>query len=78
MSRADGKILYYMGNAYDLYAVPVKEAGGALQFGAPEILISHWSAPQLFYDVYPDGKKILLDRVAQQVSPSVTVVSDFA
>ncbi len=74
---ADGKVLYYMGMAYDLYAVPVKEVGGALQFGAPEILISHWSAPQVFFDVYPDGKKILLDRVAQQVNPSVTVVSDF-
>ncbi len=74
---ADGKTLYYMGTAYDLYAVPVREVGGALQFGAPEILISHWSAPQVFFDVSPDGKKILLDRVSQQVSPSLTVVSDF-
>jgi Tol biopolymer transport system component len=74
---ADGKELYYMGTAYDLFAVPVKEVGGALQFGTPETMISHWSAPRVFYDVSPDGKKILLDRISQQVSPSVTVVSDF-
>jgi Serine/threonine protein kinase len=74
---ADGKELYYMTTSYDLYAVPVKEVGGALQFGAPEILISKWSAPQVFFDVSPDGKKILLDRVSQEVNPSVTVVSDF-
>jgi eukaryotic-like serine/threonine-protein kinase len=79
---ADGKELYYMSTSYDLYAVPVKEVGGsevggALQFGAPEVVVSHWSAPQVFFDVAPDGKKILLDRVSQDVNPSVTVVSDF-
>jgi hypothetical protein len=31
-----------------------------------------------FYEVTPDGKKILLDLVAQQVSQSVTVLSNFA
>ena len=43
----------------------------------PETLVSNWSAPQVFYDVTPDGKKILLDRVSQQVSQSVTVVTNF-
>ena len=32
---------------------------------------------QVFYDVAPDGKKFLLDRVEQQVSQSVTVVTNF-
>ncbi len=74
----DGKELYYMDPTYNLFAVPVKDAGGALQFGAAQTLISGWSAPQVFYDVTPDGKKILLDRVSQQVSQSVTVVTNFA
>jgi hypothetical protein len=41
------------------------------------LLVNNWSAPQVFYDVTPDGKKLLLDRVAQQVSQSVTVVTNF-
>lgn len=60
--RADGKELYYL----------------ALQFGAPQSLVSRWTIlGRPFYDVTPDGQKILLDRVSQQVSPSVTVVSNF-
>src|ERR1039457_5555385 len=73
----DGKELYYLDRTYNIFAVPVKDANGALQFGAPETLVSSWSAPQVFYDVAPDGKKILLVRVAQQVSQSVTVVTNF-
>jgi|HubBroStandDraft_6_1064221.scaffolds.fasta_scaffold00030_9 Tol biopolymer transport system component len=73
----DGKELYYMDLTFNLFAVPVKNAGGALQFGAAEKLITNWSAPQVFYDVSPDGKKFLLDRVVQQVSQSVTVVTNF-
>jgi hypothetical protein len=41
------------------------------------MLVPNTSAPQVFYDVAPDGKKILVDRVAQQVSQSVTVVTNF-
>ena len=74
----DGKELLYMTPTYNLVAVPVRVVNGALQFGAPETLINNWSAPQVFFDVSPDGKKVLLDRVAQQVSQSVTVVTNFA
>jgi len=73
----DGKELYYMDLTYNLFAVPVTGAGDSLQFGAAEKLISNWSAPQVFYDVFPDGNKFLLDRVAQQVSQSVTMVTNF-
>jgi eukaryotic-like serine/threonine-protein kinase len=73
----DGKELYYMDLTYNLFSVPVKNAGGSLQFGVAEKLITNWSAPQVFYDVSPDGKKFLLDRVAQQVSQSVTVMTNF-
>ncbi len=73
----DGKELYYMDGTDNLFAVPVKDTGGALQFGLPQALVTNWSAPQVFYDVAPDGKKILLDRVLQQVSQSVTVVTNF-
>lgn len=78
MWSKDGKELYYLDPTYNLLAVPVKEVGGALQFGAAKTLVSNWSAPQVFYDISPDGKKILLDRISQQVSQSVTVVSNFA
>jgi Tol biopolymer transport system component len=74
----DGKELYYMDPTYTLFAVPVKETGSALQFGVPETLVSNWSAPQVFYNVSPDGKRILLSRVSQQVSQSVTLVTNFA
>ena len=57
--------------------MPVKDSGGALQFGTPDKLVTNWSAPQVFYDVSPDGKKTLLDRVSQQISQSVTVVTNF-
>jgi Tol biopolymer transport system component len=73
----EGKELYYMDLTFNLLTVPVTNAGGALQFGAPQKLVANWSAPQVFYDVSPDGKKFLLDRVEQQVSQSVTVVTNF-
>jgi serine/threonine protein kinase len=74
---SDGKELYYMDPRFNLFAVPVKDVDGAMQFGSPQQLVSNWSSPQVFYDVSPDGKKILLDRVSQQVSQSVTVVTNF-
>ncbi len=74
---SDGKELYYMDPRFNLFAVPVKDIGSALQFGSPQQLVSNWSAPQVFYDVSSDGKKILLDRVSQQVNQSVTVVTNF-
>jgi Tol biopolymer transport system component len=76
----DGKELFFMDPTFNLYAVPVNESGSALQFGAPKVLIpsANWSAPQVFYDITPDSKKILLDRVEQQVSQSVTIVTNFA
>src|SRR5580704_4013981 len=64
----DGKELFYMDLTFNLLAVPVTNRPGALQFGAAEKLVDHWSAPQVFYDVSPDGKKFLIDRVAQEVS----------
>ncbi len=73
----DGKELYYLDTSYSLFAVPVKEANGALQFGVPQQLVSNWSAPNVFYEVSPDGKKIMLDRISQQVSQSVTMVTNF-
>jgi Tol biopolymer transport system component len=73
----DGKELYFLDYTFNLFAVPVKNVGGALQFGAAQMLVPNTSAPQVFYDVSPDGKKILVDQVAQQVSQSVTVVTNF-
>ena len=75
----DGKELFYVDGANSIYAVPVKEVAGALQFGAPQVEVSSssWSSPAPLFQVSHDGKKILLYRVSQQVSDSVTVVTNF-
>jgi serine/threonine protein kinase/Tol biopolymer transport system component len=74
----DGKELFYFDAAYSLFAVSVTVTGNALQFGTPQTVISNWtSLGTPLYDVSADGKKILLDRVPQQVSQSVTVVTNF-
>jgi eukaryotic-like serine/threonine-protein kinase len=74
---ADGKQLYYLDPSFDVLTVPVRSIGGALQFGAAQTLIATWSAPTVFYSVSPDGKRFLLDQAPQQVSQSVTVISNF-
>jgi Tol biopolymer transport system component len=74
----DGKELYYFDPAYNLFVVPINAAGSALQFGTPQTIVSNWTIPSVpLYDMSPDGKKILLDRVPQQVSQSVTVITNF-
>jgi hypothetical protein len=76
--RSDGKELFYADQNYNLYAVPVKASAGTLQFGAATMVrITLLSSPQFFYDVAADGKKFLLDRVAQQVNQSVSVVTNW-
>ena len=75
----DGKELYYFNQATrSVFSVPVKEIGGGLQFGPAQQLASNSTSSQLgFYDFTPDGKKILLNLVSQQVSQSVTVITNF-
>jgi Tol biopolymer transport system component len=74
----DGKELYYLDPSYSVLAVPVHAVEGALQFGAAQTMVDHWSSsPAVFYDVAPGGKKILLDRISQQVSQSVSVITNF-
>ncbi len=74
----DGKELYYFNaSSRSVIAVPVKETNDALQFGAPQALATNPASQQGTYDVSPDSKKILLDVVSQQVSQSVTVVTNF-
>src|SRR5579862_2471240 len=74
----DGKELYYVNDfSRVLSAVPVTETKGALQFGAPQTLATTPATQQFIYDVSPDGKKILLNVVAQQVNQSVTVIANF-
>jgi dipeptidyl aminopeptidase/acylaminoacyl peptidase len=74
----DGKQLYYFNVvSRTVISVPVTEANGALQFGAAVPLAVSPASRQGFYDVSPDGKKILLDAVTQQVNQSITVISNF-
>jgi eukaryotic-like serine/threonine-protein kinase len=74
----DGKELYFANDiSRDLSVVPVKESNGALQFGAAQSLVTTPATQQFIYDVSPDGKRILLNVVSQQVSQSVTVITNF-
>jgi Tol biopolymer transport system component len=75
----DGKELYYFNQtSRSVLAVPVKEVNGGLQFGAAQSLASaSLSNSTGSFDVTPDGKKILLNVVSQQVSQSVTVITNF-
>jgi eukaryotic-like serine/threonine-protein kinase len=74
----DGKELYYYNiTTQTVTAVPVTEANGALQFGAPQALAVSPANQQGSYDISPDGQKILLDVLSQQVSQSVTVITNF-
>jgi Tol biopolymer transport system component len=74
----DGRELYYLDPAFNVFAVPVQAAGSALQLGTPQTLVGNWTSPSTpLYDVSPDGRKILLARVPQQVSQFVTVVTNF-
>jgi len=74
----DGKELYYFAASIrSVMSVPVKENNGALQFGAGQALAISPASQQGFYDISPDGKRILLDMVSQQVSQSVTVITNF-
>ena len=73
----DGKELFYMDPGFNLYVLSVKEVDGIPQLGSAQQIPITTSAPTVFYDIAPDGKKILIDNVAQQVSPSVTVVTNF-
>ena len=41
-----------------VYAVPVIEVAGALQFGTPPVVVSSWSAPDIFFQFSPDNKKV--------------------
>jgi len=74
----DGKELYYFDLTQSVLAVPVKEAGGALQFGAPQTLVSRWTVLTIpFYSISPDGKRVLMERVSQQVNQPVTLMTNF-
>ena len=74
----DGKELYYASDGGNtLFVVPVAETKGALQFGSAQALFTTPASQQIIYDVSPDRKKILMNLVSQQVSQSVTVVTNF-
>ena len=68
----------YFDQNQSIQAVPVREIGGALQFGAPQTLVSQWTILTIpFYSLSPDGKRLLLERVSQQVNQPVTVITNF-
>ena len=74
----DGKELYYLDGTQSIVAVPVKDLGNTLEFGAGQTLVSQWTVLSIpFYSVFPDGQKLLMERVSQQVSQPITVVTNF-
>ena len=74
----DGKELYYMDGNQSIVAVPVMDRGSTLEFGATQTLVSQWTVlSQPFYSVTSDSKRLLMERVSQQVSQPITVVTNF-
>ena len=73
----DGKEIFYATPSYAVMSLPVKEVNGAPQFGAPQQLTSTFSAPEFFYAVTNDGKRILVPETSQQVGQSITVISNW-
>ena len=75
---ADGKELFYFDGSQSIVAVAVNEAGGALEFGAPQTVISPWTNLNLpFFSVSPGGKRVLMERVSQQVNQPITLITNF-
>jgi Tol biopolymer transport system component len=75
---ADGKELFYFDGNQSVVAVAVREAGGALEFGSPQPIIHQWTVLTTpFFSVSPDGKRFLMERLAQQVNQPITVVTNF-
>ena len=74
----DGKELFYFDANQSLVTVSVKDAGGALEFGAPHTIVNQWTILTIpFYSVSPDGKRILMERVSQQVNQPITIITNF-
>jgi Tol biopolymer transport system component len=73
----DGKSLYYADLNFTVFAVPVHQLSDTLQFGTAEPLVSNLSSQIFFYDVAPDGQKILVNVISQQVNQSITVITNW-
>jgi Tol biopolymer transport system component len=75
---AGGKELLYFDSNQSLIAVSVREVAGALEFGAPHTLVNQWTILTVpFYSPSPDGKRILMERVSQQVNQPITLITNF-
>ena len=74
----DGKELYYFDVNQSILAVPVKDEGGALQFGVAKPIVSQWTVLTIpFYSVSTDGKRFLMERVSQQVNQPIMLITNF-
>ena len=75
---AGNRQLYYFDLSQNLVSVPIKEAGSALEFGAPQTLIAQWTVLTFpFYSPTYDGKRFLMERLSQQVNQPITLITDF-
>ena len=74
---SDGKTLYYANLSFTVFEVPVQQLNETLQFGSIQQLVANMPSQVFFYDVAPDGQKILLNVISQQVNQSITVVTNW-
>ena len=73
--RGDSKEIFYFGTDNKVYAVSFNGSGPQPQIGAPQALFPiPNTAFNGFYEVMPDGKRFLLNRVPDQVSSPITVM----
>ncbi len=77
----DGSALYYAAPGGQMMEAAVKEEGSAVQIGTPRRLFQEPSMnPDPVansFTVSPDGKRFLVDRTEQRVSPPVTLVTNW-
>jgi eukaryotic-like serine/threonine-protein kinase len=73
----DGKTLYFANLGFTVFGVPVQQPNHTLQFGTAEQIVANMPSQVFFYDVAPDGQKVLLNVISQQVNQSITVVTNW-
>jgi len=71
--RADGAEIFYLAPGNRLMAAPVARRGDDLDIGTPELLFT--LPPQSTYVAGPDGRRFLLNTVAEAASPLAVIVN---
>jgi hypothetical protein len=74
--RGDGKEIFYLSPDNQMMAAEVEERGNGIEVGAAQALFRAASAPTFSpYDVTSDGKKFVINTLAELSTPLTLVVN---